>query len=148
MFRVIAQKSSYIQAHLSQRSTDEIFQNHQILDLLLPKKMVVKSLLMLIKVGVRSYFGRTVVWLMIFASNYTYKSSAFYWIFQLVIASIGLVFTVLYLAVILCRPRKMTSFIQGMMAQLFIIECLAMLVDLAFALMIINETPHCGSYFR
>ena len=33
-----------------------------------------------------------------------------------------------------------------MMTQLFIIECLAMLVDVSFSLMVIRETPHCGSY--
>ena len=35
---------------------------------------------------------------------------------------------------------------QGMMAQLFVIECFAMLVDITFSAMIIDEAPHCGSY--
>ena len=48
--------------------------------------------------------------------------------------------------VILCRPRKLTSYMQGMMAQLFVIECFAMLVDITFSSMIIDEAPHCGSY--
>ena len=48
--------------------------------------------------------------------------------------------------VILCRPRKLTSYMQGMMAQLFVIECFAMLVDITFSAMIIDEAPHCGSY--